>query len=62
VAGWREGEGEMEDESTLLGHAQTGKDHPTGGSDHRRPTVTVTSLCTVSHVYERPVQTVKRGA
>jgi hypothetical protein len=59
VAGWREGEGEMEDESTLLGHARTGKDHPTGGGDHRRRTVTVASLCMVSRVCERPVRTVK---
>jgi hypothetical protein len=34
VAGRREGEGVMEDESPLLSHTRMGKDHSTWGGGH----------------------------
>jgi hypothetical protein len=49
----------MGDESPLLGHLRTGKDHSTWGGGHRRHTVTVMSPRAVSGARERPVRSVK---
>jgi hypothetical protein len=48
------------DEQSWCGAERTGKDHSTWGGGHRRCTVTVESLCTVSRACERPVWPVKR--
>jgi hypothetical protein len=60
VAGRREGEGVMEDESPLLSHTRMGKDHSTWGGGHWRLTVTIASPCMVSRAGERPVRPVKQ--